>query len=58
VIAACVLTLGTAFGLAGAAMTDLRLTLIGLATLGLVAATRIAPLWLVMLAGMAGLVVL
>ena len=55
VIAASALTLGTAAGLGGVAITTLPLAVVGLAALGLVGATRLAPLWIVLLAGGVGL---
>ncbi len=55
VIAASVLTLWTAIGLAGTAIATGRLAAIGVGALGLVAATRVAPLWIVLLAGGVGL---
>ena len=55
VIAASALTLGTAAGLGGVAITTLPLAMVGLAALGLVGATRLAPLWIVLLAGGVGL---
>lgn len=55
VIAASILTLGTAVGLGTSAITTPPLaTIAGLALL-VVAATRIAPLWVLLLAGGAGL---
>jgi len=55
VIGASVLTLATALGLGATAVTTAPLALVGVAALGLVAATRVAPLWIVLLAGGAGL---
>ena len=55
VIAASALTLGTAAGLGGVAITTLPQAMVGLAALGLVGATRLAPLWIVLLAGGVGL---
>jgi chromate transporter len=58
VIAASVLTLWTAAGLAGSAVTNLTLAMVGIAALGLLAAARIAPLWIVLLTGAVGLLAL
>ena len=58
VIAASVLTLWTAVGLAGSAVTNLTLAMVGIAALGLLAAARIAPLWIVLLTGAVGLLAL
>jgi chromate transporter len=55
VIAASALTLGTAAGLSSVAITTVPLAALGLATLGLVGATRLAPLWIVLAAGAVGL---
>lgn len=57
VVAACVLTLATTIGLTQSAVTSLPLAGIGLASLALVAGTRMAPLWVVVLAGAAGWIV-
>lgn len=58
VIAASALTLGTALDLGRSAVTTVPVALVGLAALGLVAGTRLAPLWIVLLAGIAGLLLL
>jgi chromate transporter len=58
VIAASVLTLWTAVGLAESAVTTFPLAIVGLAALGLMAAARIAPLWIVLLTGAVGLLAL
>lgn len=58
VIAASALTLGTALDLGRVAVTSLPLAVLGLVALGLVGATRVAPLWIVLLAGAAGLLLL
>lgn len=56
VIGASVLTLGTAINLGTTALSTLPLALLGVAALGAVGATRLAPLWIVLAAGAAGLV--
>ena len=58
VIAASALTLGTALDLGRVAVTSLPLAVLGVAALGLVGATRVAPLWIVLLAGATGLLLL
>jgi chromate transporter len=57
VIAASILTVFTALGLAASAIPTLRAAAIGGLALLLVAGTRLAPMWVVLLAGLAGLVV-
>ncbi len=58
VIAASVLTLGTTFGLAESAVPDVTRAGIAVIALAVTAATQISPIWIVVVAGIAGLVVL
>ena len=57
VIAASVLTLVTALGLAPAALASAGLIAIAVAVVVLVAADRVAPLWIILIAGIAGMFV-
>jgi chromate transporter len=57
VIAASVLTLMTAFGLAKTAITTPPLAALAVAALALTATSRIAPMWVVLLTGAAALLV-
>ncbi len=54
VIASSVLTLATAVGLGRAAIVDVRLAVVALAALALLAGTRVAPLWVVLMAAVGG----
>ncbi len=56
VIAASVLTVFTAVGLTASAVSTLRLAAIGTLALLLVVGTRLAPMWVVLLAGVVGLI--
>lgn len=56
VVAASLLTIVTATGLAGSAISSVTLAAIGILAL-IVVTTGVAPMWVVLLAGVAGLVV-